>query len=60
VGLDPTALDRRRELDRFQSKVDSGAEFAITQPVFDPDALLRILDEVQRYNIPIIAASGRL
>jgi 5,10-methylenetetrahydrofolate reductase/methionine synthase I (cobalamin-dependent) len=55
VGLDPTALDRQRELDRFRSKVDTGAEFAITQPVFDPDALLRFLDDVQRYNIPIIA-----
>jgi homocysteine S-methyltransferase len=55
VGLDPTALDRPRELDRFRAKVDSGAEFAITQPVFDPDALLRFLDEVQRYDIPVIA-----
>jgi homocysteine S-methyltransferase len=55
VGLDPTALDRRRELDRFRQKVASGAEFAITQPVFDPDALLRLLDDVQQYGIPIIA-----
>ena len=31
VGLDPTTLDRRRELDRFRQKVDAGAEFAITQ-----------------------------
>jgi homocysteine S-methyltransferase len=55
VGLDPTALDRRRELDRFRQKVDAGAEFAITQPVFDPDALLRILDEVQPLGVPILA-----
>jgi homocysteine S-methyltransferase len=55
VGLDPTALDRQRELDRFRRKVEAGAEFAITQPVFDPDALLRFLDEVQHYNIPILA-----
>jgi homocysteine S-methyltransferase len=55
VGLDPTSLDRARELDRFRRKVEAGAEFAITQPVFDPDALLRFLDEVQAYNIPIIA-----
>ncbi len=54
VGLDPTALDRQRELERFRRKVQSGAEFAITQPVFDPDALLRFLDEAQRYNIPLI------
>lgn len=55
VGLDPTALDWQRELDRFRQKVEAGAEFAITQPVFDPDALLRVLDEVQRYDVPILA-----
>lgn len=55
VGLDPTALDRKREIDRFRQKIESGAEFAITQPVFDPDALLRMLDDVQRHGIPIVA-----
>jgi methionine synthase I (cobalamin-dependent)/5,10-methylenetetrahydrofolate reductase len=55
VGLDPTALDQQRELDRFRQKVDAGAEYAITQPVFDPDALLRFLDKVQEYGIPVIA-----
>jgi homocysteine S-methyltransferase len=55
VGLDPTALDQQRELDRFRRKVEAGAEFAITQPVFDPAALLRVLDQVDRYGIPIVA-----
>jgi homocysteine S-methyltransferase len=55
VGLDPTALDRRHEIERFRQKVENGAEFAITQPVFDPDALLGMLDEVQPLGIPIIA-----
>ena len=55
VGLDPTALDRNREIDRFRQKIESGAEFAITQPVFDPDALLRMLDDVQHHGIPIVA-----
>ena len=55
VGLDPTALDRRRELDRFRQKVAAGAEFAVTQPVFDTEALLRFLDEVQPYGLPILA-----
>jgi homocysteine S-methyltransferase len=55
VGLDPTALDRRREVDRFRRKLEAGAEFAITQPVFDPDSLLKFLDEVERFNIPILA-----
>ncbi len=55
VGLDPTALDQDREVDRFRQKVEAGAEFAITQPVFDPEALLRFLDRVERFAIPIVA-----
>ena len=55
VGLDPTALDRRRELNRFRQKLDAGAEFAISQPVFDPEALLRFLDELGDCGIPILA-----
>jgi homocysteine S-methyltransferase len=55
VGLDPTALDQRRELDRFRQKVEAGAEFAITQPVFDPEFLLRFLDQVEKHGIPIVA-----
>lgn len=55
VGLDPTAIDRKRELDRFRQKIEAGAEFAITQPVFDPEALLRFLDEVGPCDIPIVA-----
>lgn len=55
VGLDPTALDQDREIDRFRQKVEAGADFAITQPVFDPEALLRFLDRVQRFAIPIVA-----
>ncbi len=55
VGLDPTSLDRANELKRFAEKVEAGAEFAITQPVFDPDALLTMLDQVACHGIPILA-----
>ena len=55
VGLDPTALDQDHEVDRFRRKAEAGAEFAITQPLFDPDALLRFLDRVQRCGVPIVA-----
>ena len=55
VGVDPTALNQAQELDRFRQKVEAGAEFAITQPVFDPDALLGLLDKVQPYGLPILA-----
>ncbi|MCL2347033.1 MAG: bifunctional homocysteine S-methyltransferase/methylenetetrahydrofolate reductase [Planctomycetaceae bacterium] len=55
VGLDPTSLDRQREKDRFWRKIEAGAEFAITQPVFDPDFLLSFLDEIGNCPIPILA-----
>ncbi len=55
VGADPTALDQDREVRRFREKVEAGAEFAITQPVFDTDALLRFLDAVEDLHIPIMA-----
>jgi homocysteine S-methyltransferase len=55
VGADPNAIDMEREIRRFREKVDAGADFAITQPVFDPDALLRFLDRIQAFSIPVIA-----
>lgn len=55
VGLDPTAIDQKRELDRFQQKLEAGAEFAITQPVFDAEALLAFLDKIGDCPIPIVA-----
>ncbi len=55
VGADPTALDQDREVRRFHAKVEAGAEYAITQPVFDPEALLRFLDRIDDYIIPILA-----
>ena len=57
VGANPSAIDPRRELDRFRRKIDAGAEYAITQPVFDPEALLRFLDATHQFPraIPIVA-----
>lgn len=44
VALGQHAPDPERELRRFRWKVAAGAEFAITQPVFDVDAVHRVLD----------------
>jgi len=55
VGLDPTSTEMEREISRYRWKVDAGAEYAITQPVFDVDALDRFLDELGEERIPIIA-----
>ncbi len=55
VGVNPAAPDPERELKRFAWKVDAGAEFAITQPVFDLEQLDRFLKSVEAFRIPIIA-----
>src|SRR6185436_20423897 len=44
-----------RELSRFAWKVDAGADFAVTQPVFDPSQLERFLKKVEKHRIPIVA-----
>jgi 5,10-methylenetetrahydrofolate reductase len=55
VGVNPAAPDLDRELARFAWKVDAGAEFAVTQPIFDLDQLDRFLAKVERFHIPIVA-----
>ena len=57
VGANPAAMDRDYELNRFYWKVEAGAEFAITQPVFDPDQLLAFIEELKTRGIwiPIVA-----
>ena len=46
--------DLERELERFAWKVEAGADFAVTQPVFDAGQLERFLGRVKA-PIPIIA-----
>jgi methionine synthase I (cobalamin-dependent)/5,10-methylenetetrahydrofolate reductase len=55
VGVNPAAVDLDRELRRYAWKVDAGAEFAVTQPVFDLDQLDRFLSRVESFRIPVIA-----
>ena len=55
VAVNPTALDPEEELRRFAFKVEAGAEFAITAPVFDLQAFDRFMDRVERFHVPIVA-----
>jgi methionine synthase / methylenetetrahydrofolate reductase(NADPH) len=55
VGVNPAAIDPKHELKRFEWKVDAGAEYAITQPVFDVEQLERFLSTIDHVRIPIIA-----
>ena len=55
VGVNPAAIDPAQEIKRFEWKVDAGAEYAITQPVFDPDQLERFLRKIEHVRIPVVA-----
>lgn len=55
VGVNPAAIDPAHELRRFEYKVRAGAEYAITQPVFDVEQLERFLVSIGDTRIPIVA-----
>src|SRR5229473_1366107 len=55
VGVNPGAVDLDRELSRFAWKVEAGAEFAVTQPVFDERQLEAFLKQVEQFKTPIVA-----
>ncbi|HBN09523.1 MAG TPA: bifunctional homocysteine S-methyltransferase/methylenetetrahydrofolate reductase [Cyanobacteria bacterium UBA8530] len=55
VGVNPCALDLEQELRRFAQKIEAGAQYAITQPVFDPRQLEIFLERTESFRIPIIA-----
>jgi homocysteine S-methyltransferase len=57
VGVNPGAVELERELERWHWKVEAGAEFGVTQPVFDVEALVGFLDRIERAGtrIPVVA-----
>jgi homocysteine S-methyltransferase len=57
VGVNPVHRDFEYEMKRFRYKVEAGAEWAITQPVFDINAMWRFLEYLDKHDlrIPIIA-----
>ncbi len=55
VGANPGALNLDEELRRLDWKVEAGAEFIITQPVFDLDLFDRFYKRVEHVKIPLIA-----
>ena len=55
VGVNPGAVNMDEELKRFEWKIEAGAEYAITQPVFDTDQLRDFLKRIEHCRIPIVA-----
>ncbi len=55
VGANPGALNMDEELKRFDFKVGAGAEYVVTQPVFDLDLLEAFLKRTAHHKLPFIA-----
>ncbi len=55
VGVNPGHLDLDYELRRLEWKVKAGAEYAITQPVFDVVVLEKFLKRIENMRLPIVA-----
>ena len=55
VGANPGVVNIDEEISRFEYKVEAGAEFAVTQPVFDLSLLENFLRKIEHCRIPVIA-----
>ena len=54
VGANPGAHNMDEEIRRFEWKVEAGAEYVVTQPVFDLDLLEKFLLRIAHVKIPVI------
>jgi 5,10-methylenetetrahydrofolate reductase len=54
VGADPSSPTFEREVERFHQKVEAGAEFVMTQPVYDLRQLERFLEATADCRIPVL------
>jgi methionine synthase / methylenetetrahydrofolate reductase(NADPH) len=55
VMVNPGAENLDAEIRRFAYKVEAGAEFAITKPVFDVAGVERFMTAIEPFRIPILA-----
>jgi len=55
VGANPGLTDLDEEIRRFEYKVEAGAEYAVTQPVFDLKLLENFLRRIEHCRIPVVA-----
>ena len=56
VGVNHASVDPEYEIHHFEWKVDAGAQFAITQPIFSVESFLEFLGRIDHVRIPFIAA----
>jgi methionine synthase I (cobalamin-dependent)/5,10-methylenetetrahydrofolate reductase len=53
-GADPSKPDMEKEVRRLEEKVKAGAEYIMTQPVYDPRSLERFLSLMKHIDVPLL------
>jgi homocysteine S-methyltransferase len=53
-GADPSKPDMDKEVRRLEEKVKGGAEYVMTQPVYDPRSLERFLSKIRHLDVPLL------
>src|SRR6185295_1407926 len=50
----PASEDIATEIDRYRQKVEAGAEFTMTQPLYEIEPLIRFLEAVKKHRVPVL------
>jgi methionine synthase / methylenetetrahydrofolate reductase (NADH) len=53
-GADPSKPDMEKEVSRLEAKVKAGAEYIMTQPVYDPRTVERFLGMIGHLKTPVL------
>ena len=53
IGINPNDNDSNREYDRLMRKIEAGAQYAFTQPLYELDPLLSFLDRIKIPDFPV-------
>lgn len=54
VALNPTAKNQELEIQRFKYKIEAGADYAITQPIYNLETYKNFFDKMGHVDIPIL------
>ncbi len=55
VGVNPGAIDLDHELDRLDQKIDNGAEYVLSQPIFDIKQFELFIKRIEHIKVPVLA-----
>lgn len=53
-GANPGAIDLDQEVERLAAKIEAGAEYILTQPVYDEELFLRFHERVEALGVPVL------